>query len=188
MTQPRAKRLNWTDAPPEDWSEREARRLALRVQRLRGRRSAQWLSDRTHGLGYRVSRAVISDLETGRRRYLTTAELLVIAAALDVAPVALLYPGPYDEPIEALPNVEIPKRWAVQWFSGEFSAITDTSDRDDFRQNMEQLRTARTIWEWEERLSKLVIPDETGPRRDQALAQAEMLKQQIEQLKAARDA
>jgi hypothetical protein len=157
----------------------------MRIQRLRGGRSAQWLSDRTHKIGYRVSRAVISDLETGRRRYLTTAELSVIAAALDIAPVALLYPGPYDEKIEALPNVEVPKHYAVQWFSGEFSAITDISDRDEYRQNMEQLRTARTIWDWEEQLSKLVIPTESGPRRDQALAQADFLKRQIEQLKAA---
>jgi transcriptional regulator with XRE-family HTH domain len=162
--------------------------LANRINRLRRGRSGQWLSDRTHELGYRVSRAVISDLETGRRRYLTTAELLVIAAALDVAPVALLYPGPYDEEIEALPDVTIPKRWAVQWFSGTFSAITDKSDRDEYRQNMEQLRTARTIWDWEDELFEVVIPKEAGPRRDQALVQADLLKRQIEQLKAARDA
>jgi hypothetical protein len=185
MTQPRGKRHNWDEAPPEDWSEREAYRLALKIQRLRGRRSGQWLSDRTAELGFRVSRAVISDLETGRRRYLTTAELSVIAAALDVAPVALLYPGPYDEPIEALPGVDIPKLWAVQWFSGLFPAITDSSDRDEYRQNMQQLRSARTILEWEERLSKLVIPAETGPRRDKALEQAEFLQRQIDELKAA---
>lgn len=188
MTQPRATRHNWKDAPPKDWGEREAHRLAAKIQRLRGRRSAQWLSDRTHQLGYRVSRAVISDLETGRRRYLTTAELSVIAAALDIAPVALLYPGPYNESIEALPNVEIPKRWAVQWFSGEFSAITDLSDRDNYRQNMEQLRTARTLWGWEEDLAALVIPTETGPARDKALAKADLLRHQIDQLKAAGDA
>jgi hypothetical protein len=185
MTQARAKRHNWDEAPPEDWAEREAHRLAARIQRLRGRRSGQWLSDRTAELGYRVSRAVISDLETGRRRYLTTAELSVIAAALDVAPVALLYPGPYDEAVEALPDVTIPKRWAVQWFSGSFGAITDSSDRDEYRQNMQQLRTAMTIWDWEDRLSDLKIPEETGPLRDQALERAESLRVQIDKLKKA---
>lgn len=185
MTQPRAKRHNWADAPPQDWAEREAHRLAMRIQDLRGRHSAQWLSDRTGELGYRVSRAVISDLETGRRRYLTTAELSVIAAALNVAPVALVYPGPYDELIEALPDIEMPKLAAAQWFSGLFPAITDLSDRDKYRQNMQQLRTARTILEWEERLSKVAIPAESGPLRDQALQQAEMLRHQIEQLKEA---
>lgn len=90
----------------------------MEINRLRGSRSAQWLADRTKDLGCEVSRSVISDLENGRRRYVTTAELVVIAAALDTSPVMLVYPGPYgDEMTEALPGVEASKFVAAEWFS-----------------------------------------------------------------------
>lgn len=69
------------------------------------RRSAQWLADKTGELGYQVSRTTISDLENGRRRYVTTAELVVLALALDTAPIALMYPGPYfDRKIRLAPK------------------------------------------------------------------------------------
>ena len=113
------RRLNWTDNPPVDWGEREAHRISIEVKRLRGKKSAQWLADRTKDLGYEVSRSVISDLENGRRRYVTTAELIVLAVALDTSPVMLVYPGPYgDELVEAIPGIKASKFIAAEWFSG----------------------------------------------------------------------
>lgn len=61
---------------------------------------------------------MISDLENGRRRHITSAELIIIAAALNTAPVRLIYPGPYDDKIQALPNHELLEFDAAQWFSG----------------------------------------------------------------------
>jgi hypothetical protein len=59
----------------------------------RGDRTAKWLSDRTDELGYRVSPTVIAKLDSGHRGdVLSVAELLIIAAALDVPPVAVLFP------------------------------------------------------------------------------------------------
>jgi len=169
------------------WEAAQAARIGKEVQRLRGRRTAAWLSSRAEELGLRLTRQTITDLENGRRRYVTTAELAVLAAALDTTPVALAYPGPYgdDETIEVLPGVQIPKQCAVQWFSGLFGAVTDMGDPDRFQQNTRQLRSAQAIWDLEERLRNVVIPTETGPRKDQALELAEFLQRQIDELKAA---
>lgn len=112
---------NWEQVPPRDWEERQAHRIGTEVRRLRGKRSAQSISQRTAELGCEVSRAVISDLEVGRRRYVTVTELVVLALALETAPVALMYPHPYWEEIEAWPTKAlppVPKVWAAQWFSG----------------------------------------------------------------------
>lgn len=113
--------------PPAGWGEEQARTVALEVRRLRGKRSAKWLADRTRELGFEVSRSVISDLEIGRRRYVTTTELIILARALDTAPIALLYPGPYLEgKIKVLPAPssgkaapEVTQIDAVHWFTGD---------------------------------------------------------------------
>lgn len=115
---------DWSD-PPTNWAEEQAHRVALEIRRLRGKRPVQWLADKTKELGSPVTRSVISDMELGRRRYVTTAELVILARALDTAPIALLYPAPYWDRIQALPTQdggeprEVEKITAVQWFSGE---------------------------------------------------------------------
>ena len=106
------------DDMSDDWAARQARGIGVQVKRLRGERSGRWLSERTAELGYRLPPAKINELENGRRTHVTTAELCVLAAALDTAPVALLYPGPYDAPVDVLPEVRVTELDAVQWFSG----------------------------------------------------------------------
>ncbi|WP_158022595.1 helix-turn-helix domain-containing protein [Mycolicibacterium gilvum] len=102
------------------WETEQAARIGAEVQRLRKglKRSAQWLSERTEELGLKMTRQAITDLENGRRRYVTTAELVILAVALDTAPVALVYPGPYRDRIDLVPGVERPKLVAAEWFSG----------------------------------------------------------------------
>lgn len=75
---------------------------------------------------------MISDLENGRRRYVTTAELIVLAVALDTSPVMLVYPAPYgDELIEALPGVEASKYVAAEWFSASrWFGVAEKQDDD----------------------------------------------------------
>ncbi|BBX00467.1 hypothetical protein MMOR_14030 [Mycolicibacterium moriokaense] len=106
------------DWEPKDWAEAHASRAAREIARLREPRSAQWLSDRTAELGYRVSRSVIADLENGRRKYLAVHELVVLAKALDVAPLQLLYGQDNALTIEYLPGDEVTRLSAVQNFSG----------------------------------------------------------------------
>lgn len=123
---------NWEQVPPRNWEEWQAYRIGAEIRRLRGKRwSAQNVSTRTAELGCEVTRAVISDLEVGRRRYVTTAELIILARALDTAPIALLYPAPYRDTIQILPVPEggqareVEKILAVQWFSGESGLYLD---------------------------------------------------------------
>ena len=74
------------------WSDDLVARVAsaARRQRITKGLSAAALSERTAALGHPISRAVISDFETGRKRGLEVAELVVIARALDVPPIQLL--------------------------------------------------------------------------------------------------
>ena len=100
------------------WEAEHAARVGAAVKELRGKRPAQWLADRTDELGLKMTRQTITDLENGRRRYVTTAELVVLAKALDTAAIMLLYPPPYSEEVEAAPGDVKRKIDAVQEFSG----------------------------------------------------------------------
>jgi hypothetical protein len=113
---------NWSEEPANDWVERHAHLIAMAVRDNRTKRStqlsAQQLADKTAELGVPVSRTVIADLENGRRRYVTTTELLAFAEALSVSPVDLLFPGGEDQQIEILPDVFMTKSEASLAFSG----------------------------------------------------------------------
>jgi hypothetical protein len=102
-----------------DWGVRHLELIAATIKGLRGKHSAQWLSDQTEALGYKVSRSTITDIENGRRKYISTAELSVIAWALCVAPVRLLYPNLPDGDVEVIPSVPTASIHAATWFSGE---------------------------------------------------------------------
>src|ERR1700758_3168935 len=140
---------DWT---PKDWGEEQAHQIGQEVRRLRGKRSTQWLANRTADLDYAVSRSVIADLENGRRRYVTTAELVILARALDTAPVMLLFPPPYDDDVEIWPGKSVPKLVAVQGFSGEVGY--DYSG--EYFGNVQPLRRARQIDELEWRRGQLL--------------------------------
>lgn len=171
MTQPRAKRPSWTELPPTNWAERQAHRIAGEITRLRGNQSAQWLADRTKDLGHEVSRSVISDLENGRRRYVTTAELTVLAAALNVSPVVLVYPGPYQNMVEILPGRECAEFNAAQWFSGlewdaELVAIRgDDKPGEAWSDHTETLYSWRELMELEEMRGATLIVDDHDRKR-----------------------
>lgn len=107
---------------PSDWAPRMAADIGQRVARLREERgiSAQQLADRCSDLGLpAMSRIVITRLENGRREAVSTAELAVLAAALDVAPVELLFPVGSQDLTEALPGQEWRTLYTVQWFIGK---------------------------------------------------------------------
>ncbi|MCA4996276.1 hypothetical protein HWD35_16275 [Tsukamurella tyrosinosolvens] len=90
------------------------RQIAEGIVALRGRRSAQWLSDRTAELGHRVSRAAISNFENHRKKSLDIADLLVIAKALQVGLVDLIYPDPASPEVWVAPNEPLPAWRAAQ--------------------------------------------------------------------------
>lgn len=65
-----------------------------------------------------INREVITKLENGRREAVSTAELLILARALAIAPMLLIFPLT-DEPItEVAPGNGMPAWEAVRWFYG----------------------------------------------------------------------
>ena len=168
------------DLPPaKTWERRHAAKLGKAVQKLRGERSAVWLEQRTAELGLKMTRQTVADLESGRRRFVTTAELLVLAAALDTTPIALMYPNPSDEPdnvVEVLPGIEATGFQAAQWFSGIRVGFTEEDvevDADDDAAESDRRRAA-----WVKASAELNIVllrgwrqiDELHRRRDQLKA------------------
>ncbi|WP_075237635.1 helix-turn-helix domain-containing protein [Mycobacterium colombiense] len=90
-----------------------ARRKALNL-------SASELARRTAELGYPITRGTIAKIESNSRSgKVDVAELLVLAAALDIPPVLLLFSevvkGP---PVHVLPNVRTSAWEAARWMSG----------------------------------------------------------------------
>lgn len=113
-------RHNLRVANADDWVNELVRRTGQAIKTARGGRSAAWLSDRTDELGYRVSPTVIAKLDSGHRGgVLSVVELLVIAAALDVPPVSLLYPDLPDGDVEVLPGEHMSSIGALLRFTGE---------------------------------------------------------------------
>lgn len=102
----------------ENWQDEVAGRIADEIKRLRGGRSGQWLSDRTAELGYRVSRSTISEIETKKRKSISITDLIVLAEALSVSPLSLLYGSDDGSVIEYVPGEQVQRLVAVQRFSG----------------------------------------------------------------------
>lgn len=68
----------------------------------------------------------IANYESGRKKSLDIAELVAIAAALEVPPIALLYPGLPDADVEVLPGQHVSSIVAVLRFSGELDRDPST--------------------------------------------------------------
>lgn len=79
-------------------------RIAAAIKQHRAGRSAQDIADRTAELGYPISRTQIANYESGRKKNLDIAELLILAAALDIPPLVLLYPDLPAGEVEIIPN------------------------------------------------------------------------------------
>jgi len=100
------------------WAEDTTHRIADAVKALRGKRSAQWLADRTAELGHPISRTAISNLEVKRKHAVDVPELIVLARALGVPPLLLLYPALSAGEVEVLPGHRTSSWSAGQWFAG----------------------------------------------------------------------
>ncbi len=90
--------------------------------------SAAKLADRTEEIGYGISRSVVADLETGRKKSIDVPELLVLAAALGVSPAQLVFPDLPKGKVEALPGLDQESHDALRWFSGEAGLMKPSTD------------------------------------------------------------
>lgn len=114
----------------DTWELEHAKRIGEEVKRRRGgAQSAQRLADRVTKLGVKMTRNSITDLENGRRRYVSTAELIALAVALDTSPAALLFSDRLvDGEVEVLPGMGATAIQALRWFCGETPLVLDNDD------------------------------------------------------------
>lgn len=123
-----------TDTDGAGWPERFTAGVAGEIKRYREAKgwSFQQLADACTALGYPTLRTTLANLENGRRKSITVHEVLVIAEALGVPGVQLVFPGiPYGE-CEYLPG-KFRSAWqALRWFTGEVpaDARADAGDRE----------------------------------------------------------
>jgi hypothetical protein len=139
-----------TNQDDQQWAEKLIRNVGLAIKKARrGGKSAKRLSEETAALGYRVSPTVIAKLDAGHRgSVLSVAELLVLAAALNIPPALLLFPGYPDGEVEFLPGRNADAYRAVNWFSGEgrlpFEGPMDAAtDIATFNEGIEIVRAMR---------------------------------------------
>lgn len=144
--------------------------------------SAQGLADRCAELGVTtLNRAVIANFETGRRTSIDFAEVLALAAALDVPPAVLAFPVGYAETVEYLPGQSAPPLEALGWFNG--AGRDDDSALALLRQhrNLEQRIRGhyRRVWEASKHGD---LAD--GPEAQAAREVAEELTMQLREVRA----
>ncbi|MDR1633994.1 MAG: helix-turn-helix domain-containing protein [Bifidobacteriaceae bacterium] len=103
----------------ERWHQRLSAQVGRSIAAARTAKglSAQALSDRLGDLGHELGRATISQLEHGQRD-VKLADVLAIAAALDVPPVTLVFDPEAQATVEAVPERRVATRQAVAWWRG----------------------------------------------------------------------
>jgi transcriptional regulator with XRE-family HTH domain len=132
----------------DDWAKQMTDRIGETIRELREPQSVQWLEDRTDELGHRVSRSTVNELENQRRKSVTLADVMVIAAALDVPLAHLIWPPNGPLAVEALPGKLVPRHEALEALAG---------GEADIRHDREELNEAmRTIGAAQETVRKLM--------------------------------
>lgn len=105
------------------WNQRMVAAVGEHVKQIRESKSpklsAERLAERVSKLGYPYSRSALVNLEYGRKKTLEVTELLVIAEALDIPPVELLFPGLMTEQCEFLPGQFTTAWHSLKRFTGE---------------------------------------------------------------------
>ncbi|KAA9246329.1 hypothetical protein QP167_08275 [Corynebacterium amycolatum] len=119
-----------------DWQKEMTAKIGSEVQRLRGDRSLLWLETRTAELGHKVARSGLSQLENGNRKSISVAEWLVLAAALNTAPILLLFPAYPDGIVEYLPGLEDRAIRAGSWVEGTSTFVAESGEINYFENQL----------------------------------------------------
>lgn len=100
-----------------DLAERFGRAVSARRKALG--MTAMDVATETASLGYPITRQAVAKIENNNRAgKVDVAELIVLAAALHISPLQLLYPDLVDGPVEVLPGKEVTSLRAADWFTG----------------------------------------------------------------------
>lgn len=136
----------------DTWGERFILRVAARIRDTRRAQgySVRELAERTKTLGHEVTRQVLVNLEAGRRGSLSIDDLFVIAHALAVNPLFLVFDqSQMGRPNEVLPDLLVPEWMGMQWARsapGPISSGLYEMDFDEARSTIytrEQLDSVR---------------------------------------------
>ncbi|MGW1503747.1 helix-turn-helix domain-containing protein [Streptomyces mirabilis] len=124
-----------------EWAAQIAERVGRRVAHYRAQApgektkpgiTAQALADRCTSLGMPMDRTVVAKLEKGNRQTITVGEVIVLARALGVPPVALLFDLGDQQATEILPGESSDTWAALKWFTGEADRLpSDTEQAQD---------------------------------------------------------
>ena len=92
--------------------------------------SAAKLEQKTRDLGYPVTRGTIAKIEGGHRDgKFDVAEVVILATALDVAPIDIVYP-PTSTPVEYRPEQTMPTGSALMKFANSQALVLATERRN----------------------------------------------------------
>lgn len=133
-----------------EFAESIAKRIGRSVEGFRTagskRMTVQALADQCAELGVPMDRSVIAKLEKGLRQTITVGEVLVLAKALQVSPLQLVFPIGQADEVEALPGVMAATWDAARWFMGEVPPPGDIDDelvRSGWREGVEPVQLYR---------------------------------------------
>lgn len=192
------------DLVAKEWERELSRRVGAAVQARRKvlELTAQQLAERTRKLSYPVSRVAISKIEGNLRAgKLDVAELLVLAAALELPPAALLFPDILEE-VNALPGKPTPALASFGWFVGagyRVGLVHDVSYvPDDEVRTSDAMRIPLQLLQIEADLAQQqhsLLQSERGPQvlnmsdalRENALEQTQLTRDRIKILEGERD-
>lgn len=104
----------------DTWSKRVTAKVGESVKRNRNARgwSAEQLANEVREIGVPITRAVITDLENGRRSSISLPELLAISYVLQRPPLSLWLSELPDGTVEALPDSPRNQLDTALWFIG----------------------------------------------------------------------
>ncbi|MDV7101648.1 helix-turn-helix transcriptional regulator [Gordonia amicalis] len=144
--------------------------------------SALELSGRTADLGYPITRSTIARIEGNHRAgKVDFAEVVVLAAALGVPPIQLIYPDQPAGEVEFLPNARVTSIAAAEHFSGEASLP------GELRATLVRMQAARRYEELRSTISGLArmqllgtLKPEDEAKRQAAQAEMERLRRDVE--------
>jgi transcriptional regulator with XRE-family HTH domain len=122
----------------DEWPARLTAVVAEEVQRYRRARHMT-VNDLSEALAQWVpmATAVLYKLEQKKRATLSVAELLALAAALEVPPARLVFP--LEHTAEPLPDVQVEPWAAIEWFNGQHQLLS-APQRDDGTQLLKRYR------------------------------------------------
>jgi hypothetical protein len=155
--------------PFKTWGERLVAQAgrAIRTARRRTGKTAEWLSgevDRV-GDGLQMSANTIAKVDGGHRgSVLSVTELLVLAAALNMPPALLLFPGYPDGEVEYLPGRKTTSKRAIEWFCGQARLPGEGSPTNPGIQLVDAVREHATATDALASVGLLGLPEEAAER------------------------